>query len=201
MVQPEPAVRGQGPMPRPDANAEPSAVLRPKGPWVCFHCGFIAHTPEQAREHFGPDRWEAAACQALTAQRERIERIIGDRGISARVMFLLECLVRNVPDAHPNYADALVQKVAEAFANLNTGPWQTFAKEAEACIAVVRAHSKRPAIEADEASTEAALWREHDARALAQQAEASPQPSEARGRTDASLTPGTNQSNLKEERS
>lgn len=37
--------------------------------------------------------------------------------------------------------------------------------------------------------------------APAQQAEASPQPSEARGRTDASLTPGTNQSNLKEERS
>lgn len=36
---------------------------------------------------------------------------------------------------------------------------------------------------------------------MAQQAEASPQPSEARGRTDASLTPGTNQSNLKEERS
>jgi hypothetical protein len=79
-------------------------------------------------------------------------------------MFLLECLVRNVPDAYPDYSDALVQKVAQAFADLNAGPWQTFAKEAEACIAIVRAHSVRPSSEAMEASAEAALWREHDAR-------------------------------------
>src|SRR5690606_34399800 len=44
--------------------------------WCCYHCGFVAHNDEEAREHFGPDDQSEAACAAALRQKlEEAERV------------------------------------------------------------------------------------------------------------------------------